>query len=666
MEYPFKELQPLGEATARDGYYRDWTHIDADTFHQISELVKFIREKGHGTDTREAMAQALERVYHDAAQSGNANMEVSMARKNFKDLASRLDASDDKLTSTAAQLAEEIGELGAVATFKGSDTNANILAKTGMEVGDEWYDTTNQEALRWNGTAWVAVGGTLKLGDNTVNHAKLTAKSVGDRNTEYPLVRTTTPSNLFDKTKSTDNFFVSWVTGQLIASETYNASDYMDVTPGEQVVVRYFNQTAFYDLSLNFKSGVSGEAQTNQLRILTVPAGAYKMRLSTLKTNVDNQQVNRGTVLLNYDDGIPKIEDKSIADNSLRATALKNNSITSKQTEYPLLKSVKSSNLYDKSNAVKGKYVSATSGLVFDNATYELLQNIYIEPSTQYTIAHLNQIAFKDKDGTFISGQPATPNPNGLYTFTTPLGAKFMDVSTLIVWSDKQQINKGSVLLPYENGQPKIDSNSIIGGVGSRLSGLKWNALGDSFTQEVPGGSPKYHYHIANYTGVTVNDYGISGSTVSTVGGGGFEPMVNRYQDMDDDADIITVLGGINDGARESFVLGDMNSTDISTFYGAYKSLIEGLIAKYPLKTILTITPTRQNDMDRHAEDIVKAIKEISDFHSIPCLDLYSEGGFNEINMVDITKDGLHPTDFGHKWLAGKILSFIESHIPLF
>ena len=108
MEYPFKDLLPLDEVTARTGYYRDWSHIDADTFHQISELAKFIRKKGYGSDTREAIAQALERVYHDAAKSGNANMEVSMARKHFKDLATRLDASDDKLTSATAQLAQTV------------------------------------------------------------------------------------------------------------------------------------------------------------------------------------------------------------------------------------------------------------------------------------------------------------------------------------------------------------------------------------------------------------------------------------------------------------------------------------------------------------------------------------------------------------------------------
>ena len=90
MEYPFKDLLPREEVTARQGYYRDWTHIDANTFHQISELAKFIREKGHGADTREAMAQALERVYHDATQSGNANMEVSIARRGYSTLAESL------------------------------------------------------------------------------------------------------------------------------------------------------------------------------------------------------------------------------------------------------------------------------------------------------------------------------------------------------------------------------------------------------------------------------------------------------------------------------------------------------------------------------------------------------------------------------------------------
>ena len=112
MEYPFKDLLPQDEATARQGYYKDWTHIDANTFHQISELVQFIREKGYGADTREAIAQALERVYHDAVQSDNANMEVSVARKHFKDLASRLDASDNDIRNISVDwINKNLGKL---------------------------------------------------------------------------------------------------------------------------------------------------------------------------------------------------------------------------------------------------------------------------------------------------------------------------------------------------------------------------------------------------------------------------------------------------------------------------------------------------------------------------------------------------------------------------
>jgi len=131
MEYPFKDLMPLDEATARDGYYKDWTHIDADTFHQISELVKFIREKGYGADTREAIAQALERVYYDAMKSGNADMELSMARKHFKDLASRLDAGDQVALNALNEANRKIDNSSGTVTMD----NLSQAVKTAMTGG---------------------------------------------------------------------------------------------------------------------------------------------------------------------------------------------------------------------------------------------------------------------------------------------------------------------------------------------------------------------------------------------------------------------------------------------------------------------------------------------------------------------------------------------------
>ena len=153
MEYPFKDLMPLDEATARTGYYRDWTHIDADTFHQISELVKFIREKGYGADTREAIAQALERVYHDAMKSGNADMELSMARKHFKDLASRLDAGDERIDSIA-----EIATDGSPKIFMDSLTQLQDEYPEGASSVALVRETNPPKIYMWNGTEWEDFG----------------------------------------------------------------------------------------------------------------------------------------------------------------------------------------------------------------------------------------------------------------------------------------------------------------------------------------------------------------------------------------------------------------------------------------------------------------------------------------------------------------------------
>ena len=52
----------------------------------------------------------------------------------------------------------KISSIGATRVFKGTNTNAAILALTGMMAGDEWYDTTNSTYLAFTGTAWVDIG----------------------------------------------------------------------------------------------------------------------------------------------------------------------------------------------------------------------------------------------------------------------------------------------------------------------------------------------------------------------------------------------------------------------------------------------------------------------------------------------------------------------------
>ena len=147
--------------------------------------------------------------------------------------------------------------------------------------------------------------------------------------------------------------------------------------------------------------------------------------------------------------------------------------------------------------------------------------------------------------------------------------------------------------------------------------------------------------------------------------------MCERYTAMDNNADIISVFGGVNDaGGSTPTTMGDMSSTETNTFYGAYKTLIEGLINKYPNKIICAFTPLKAADEARQQESlklIVKAEKEICAEYGIPILDLNSMSGLcpsitSNLNSYYNT-DKLHPKEAGHEHISKIIQSFLESLI---
>ena len=69
------------------------------------------------------------------------------------------------------------------------------------------------------------------------------------------------------------------------------------------------------------------------------------------------------------------------------------------------------------------------------------------------------------------------------------------------------------------------------------------------------------------------------------------EPMCLRYNKISIYSDIISVSGGVNDIAK-NVSLGDINSYDKTTFYGAYNTFIKGVKENYPSAWLFLITPT--------------------------------------------------------------------------
>ena len=168
----------------------------------------------------------------------------------------------------------------------------------------------------------------------------------------------------------------------------------------------------------------------------------------------------------------------------------------------------------------------------------------------------------------------------------------------------------------------------------------------------------------------SVVNYGIGGSRITSQAGNS-NGMIDRYDEMDDDADLICIFGGTNDFGND-VPLGEINDGDKTHFKYALNELCKGLLNKYPTKIIYFITPIHRNDHhpDNIAnkaghvlKDYVDAIKEICENYGIPVLDLWSTYGvspFIQSQREIYIPDGLHPTPEGMKLLARKNNIFIR------
>jgi lysophospholipase L1-like esterase len=225
----------------------------------------------------------------------------------------------------------------------------------------------------------------------------------------------------------------------------------------------------------------------------------------------------------------------------------------------------------------------------------------------------------------------------------------------------------GLVTDVQENAQEIANVKSFV----NILNGKKLNFLGDSITYG-SGASHPFTYYLQSVYGCTCQNYGIAGSTIQY--DVNRNPMCVRYADMDDDAEIVAVMGGTNDYWNNK-PLGTMGDTSNTTFYGALDVLIQGMIAKYPSAFFYMVTPphgdnggnfdgsTKSNSGSM--QDIANAVKEVAEKYSIPVLDLFNKGGFYPSIAAQKTlyySDGVHLNTNGQKKLAQLHAAFILSN----
>lgn len=219
------------------------------------------------------------------------------------------------------------------------------------------------------------------------------------------------------------------------------------------------------------------------------------------------------------------------------------------------------------------------------------------------------------------------------------------------------------------------------------LENKKINFLGDSITEGVGTSCQECIYLnvLKKNAGLAeARNYGISGTRYAIQKGTEGRPKddyvdVNsfseRFDRMDDDADIVVVFGGTNDYGHGDALLGKFSDRTPETFYGACHYLYSGLVRKYLGKAIVIMTPLhRCNELSDRGEtketsvgtlkQYVDIIREVAEYYSLPVLDLYANSGLQpeveEIKNAYIP-DGLHPNDSGHQVLAHKLEVYLKS-----
>ena len=217
-----------------------------------------------------------------------------------------------------------------------------------------------------------------------------------------------------------------------------------------------------------------------------------------------------------------------------------------------------------------------------------------------------------------------------------------------------------------------------------QLQGKRIYFIGDSITEGAGTGGEGHRYWelVAARTGAICQADGRGGSCIARQqhpeylewNGNIRHHFCSRLDDVDPQADVVVVFGGVNDFGHGDVPFGTMADRTEDTFYGALHVLYGGLIACCPQARVVVMTPlhfTEEDSLTRgdgsaragRLIDYVNTIREVAEYYALPMLDLYATSGLQP--RVDAIRerympDGLHPNDEGQRRLADCVEAFLR------
>lgn len=261
-------------------------------------------------------------------------------------------------------------------------------------------------------------------------------------------------------------------------------------------------------------------------------------------------------------------------------------------------------NLVDVSTSDDNKVITATTGALKNSDLYKTTAFIAIENGKSYCIKpRFRVLAFYTNNSVDYYDSAKTVNSEQAdYIFTAPYNGyikfsyyKADDENTVGMYnSSTADINPKAEEGIHLSDTMKDDVRSLVNTTTSKLYGKKWVACGDSFTHGDFDGQTSdnydstlglyktYPYWIAKRNGMTLVNEAVNGSCLAVDPRGLTTYFSNeRYQQIPEDADYITIKLGINDSHQE-VPIGTIDDNTNATFYGAWNVVLSWLCVNRP------------------------------------------------------------------------------------
>lgn len=232
---------------------------------------------------------------------------------------------------------------------------------------------------------------------------------------------------------------------------------------------------------------------------------------------------------------------------------------------------------------------------------------------------------------------------------------------------------------PYDNDKLYIPNTMLEGSdkATSWYKGKKICAYGDSVTEQ-----NKWQSFVSSYFNCSFYNKGVGGATVTQVNSSTNHMSGDtRIETIPTDSDVILVFGGHNDWSYASIAMGDIKTDALSestSFKSAFGLMLKKIQARCPNAKIITMTPvggrTEEESVNQDKQfyirnlcmtDFANAVKEVSAYYGIPCIDINANSGINTLNHTTYIADLIHPNVEGGKLIANEVINGLKRFEPI-